>query len=307
MIAFFKKLWFTYRFNKAETILREDCGLVKELNGDYYAVLNNGLIYHVVHFNHFFNVHVFHNGKCISIFKYGSDAKLLTRKEKSLINGEAILARMNIKTTLLQILCDCPFTRCEPKSFLKLAESMRSKHTSDDLLHFFFEKQYPSIGMVDYKLTVRSVRHPAFLTKYITVINGDIYEKISSEKTPRKSLQNIHFLDTNSALFRPFFAEKENKTYLIYFDLSRMHMVNFIDEYKLERHSINYHNGQKTTGIEDSAFKSIHQYLEALIYTLIQIKPSEQFLTHCEKLSIDIEDPMNISTDEMELYKMAIY
>lgn len=307
MINFLKKLWFTFKFNKSDSLITEECGEVREINGVYYAVLNNGLIYEIKHFNRFFNVRVFYKGYCISVFKYSSDAKLLSRKEKGMISAEAIMSRINIKTTLAQILCDCPFTRCEPKLFLKLADSMNSKYTSDDLLHFFFEKHYTTIGMVDYKLTLRGLNHSAYLTKHITVLNGDIYVKISSEQTPKKSLQNIHFLDMNSALFRPFFVEKEDKTYLIYFDLTCMHIVNFIEEYKLERSSINYHNGNKNSCIEQSNSRNIHQYLEVLIYELIKIKPSEQFLNQCEEFSIDIEDPMHISDDEIQLFKIAVY
>jgi hypothetical protein len=307
MITFLKHLWFTLKFNKAKALVREECGEVKELNGVYYAVLTNGLVYDIRHFNKFFNVRIFYKGICISTFKYSSDAKLLSRKEQGLINGEAILARMNIKTTLSQILCDCPFTRCAPESFLRLAESLSSQYTSDDLLSFFFEKHYTSISMVDYKLTLRGVNHQAYSSKYITVIDGVVYEKIKSDYIPKKSLQNIHFLDTNCDLLRPFFIEKEDKFCLVYFDLKCMHMVHFIEEYKLERNSINYHNGSKTTHIEQSTYKTVHQYLENIIYELIKIKASEQFIEHCSQCGISIEDTSHISDDEMELFKMAIY
>lgn len=307
MIHFLKKLWFKLKFYQAKSMIIEECGEVRELNGSYYAMLTNGLFYEMRHFNKFFNVRVFYKGYCISVFKYSTDAKLLSRREHGMISGEAIMARMNIKTTLSQILSDTPFTRCKPSAFLRLARSMASKYTSDDLLNFFFEKHYTSIGMVDYKLTMRGLDHPAYLSRYITVIDGIIYEKIHTDHIPKKSLQNIHFLDTNSDLLRPFFVQKEDKFCLIYFDLKCMHMVHFIEEHQLERTSINYHTGRKVTGHEQTSARTVHQYFEDIMYDLIKIKASEAFITHCEQCGITIEDPSLISDDEMELFKMAIY
>ena len=307
MIHFFKNLWFKLKFYQAKSMIIEECGEVRELNGSYYAMLTNGLFYEIKQFHKFFNVLVFYKGYCISVFKYSSDAKLLTRKEHGMISGEAIMARMNIKTTLSQILSDTPFTRCKPQSFLRLARSMASKYTSDDLLNFFFEKHYTSIGMVDYKLTMRGVNHPAYTSRHITVIDGVIYEKIHPDHIPKKSLQNIHFIDTNADLLRPFFVQKEDKFCLIYFDLKCMHMVHFIEEHKLERTSINYHTGRKVTAIEQSSSRTVHQYLEEIMYDLIKIKASEAFVTHCEQCGITIEDRSLISDDEMQLFKMAIY
>lgn len=307
MIYFFKNLWFKLKFYQAKSMIIEECGEVRELNGSYYAMLTNGLFYEMRQFHNFFNVRVFYKGYCISVFKYSSAAKLLTRKEHGIISGEAIMAKMNIKTTLSQILSDTPFTRCKPSAFLRLARSMASKYTSDDLLNFFFEKHYTSIGMVDYKLTMRGINHPAYTSRHITVIDGVIYEKIHTDHIPKKSLQNIHFLDTNSDLLRPFFVQKEDKFCLIYFDLKCMHMVHFIAEDQLERTSINYHTGRKITCHEQASARTIHQYLEEIMYNLIKIKASEAFVTHCEQCGITIEDPGLISDDEMALFKMAIY
>lgn len=307
MIHFLKNLWFKLKFYQAKSMIIEECGEVREINRSYYAMLTNGLFYEMKQFNKFFNVRVFYKGYCISVFKYSTDAKLLSRREYGMISGEAILARMNIKTTLSQILSDTPFTRCKHSAFLRLARSMASKYTSDDLLNFFFEKHYTSIGMVDYKLTMRGLDHPAYLSRHITVIDGIIYEKIQPDHIPRKSLQNIHFLDTNSDLLRPFFVQKEDKFCLIYFDLKCMHMVHFIEEHQLERTSINYHTGRKITGHEPTSARTIHQYFEEIMYDLIKIKASEAFITHCEQCGITIEDPSLISDDEIELFKMAIY
>lgn len=307
MIHFFKNLWFKLKFYQAKSMIIEECGEVRELNGSYYAMLTNGLFYEMRHFNKFFNVRVFYKGYCISVFKYSTDAKLLSRREQGMIGGESIMSRMNVKTTLSQILSDTPFTRCNPSAFLRLARSMASKYTSDDLLNFFFEKHYTSIGMVDYKLTIRGVDHPAFVSRHITVIDGIIYEKINTDHIPKKSLQNIHFLDTNSDLLRPFFVQKEDKFCLIYFDLKCMHMVHFIGEHQLERTSINYHTGRKVTEHEKTSARTIHQYFEDIMYDLIKIKASEAFINHCEQCGITIEDPSLISNDEMELFKMAIY
>lgn len=308
MITFFKNLWFSLKFEKAQALIREECGEVKEINGLYYAVLKNGLLYEIEHFTKFFNVRVFHNGKAICEFKFASDAKKVSiKKPKGVVDGEAIMARIAIKTALSQILSDSPFTRCEEKYFLILADSIKSQFTSDDLLMFFFERHYSSIGMVDYKLTLRHTKYSSYLTKKISIINGLIYEKTADKKLPAMSSKNLAFLDDYSDLFDPFFLNLNDKFFLVYFDLKSMHMINFVGEKIIERTSINYRDGLNNVCIESVESRNIHYYLESIMYKLIQLKASEHFFETCAKFEINIEDPLVISDEEIELFKMAIY
>lgn len=310
MINFLKNMWFTLRFNKAEAILSESCGEIKELNGVYYAVLTNGLVYDIKHFNKFFNVRVFYNGTCISIFKYGTDAKLLTKKEKSLTNGEAILNKLNIKTTLLQILCDCPFTRCKPEDFLQLAQSMNSKFTSDDYLSFFFKRDYPTIGMVEYKLSIKHYTgsgSPSYSSQAILLMDGLFYEPVYNNQLTLMSSNNLNFVEKYSTFVSPFFMRYAEDLYLVYFDLKCVHIVHFVDKYTIEKKSINYRNSQQTIVTEQVAIENIHYYFESIMYDLVKMKASQEFFERCEQCSIEIEDPLAISNAEMELFKMAIY
>lgn len=310
MINFLRNLWFTLKFDKAPTLVSELVGNVKEINGIYYAVLTNGLVYEIKHFNHFFNVIVYHKGVKISEFKFSSDAKKIDVNKKKHIDGETIMARINIKTSLSQILCDSPFSRCEPKDFKTLAATLKSQFTSDDYLSFFFKKDYPTIGMVEYKLSITHYTgsgSPSYSSRVILIMDGLIYEPIHDNKLTDMSKNNLHFVDKYSAFVGPFFMSYQADVFLVYFDLKCINIVHFVDEYTIEKKSINYHNSERTVVTEKVESKNIHYYFESIMYDLVKMKASEAFLERCEQCSIVIEDPMVISNEEIELFKMAIY
>lgn len=310
MIKFLRNLWLTLKLNKAPTIVSEQVGKVKELNGMYYAVLNNGLVYEIKHFNNFFNVIVLHKGVQISEFKYTTEAKKIDLNRKMYIDGNTIMARINIKTALTQILCDSPFSRCEEKYFVTLAKTLKSQFTSDDYLSFFFKKDYPTIGMVEYNLKINHYTAsgiPSYSSRIIIIMDGLIYEPIHDDKLSAMTRSNLKFVDTYSAFIGPLFMSHQADMYLVYFDLKCINIVHFVDEYIIEKISINYHNSERTVLTEHVQVKNIHYYFESIMYELVKMKASEKFLERCEQCSIDIEDPMSISNDEMELFKMATY
>lgn len=308
MINFLKHLWLTLKLNKATTLVSEQVGMVKELNGIYYAVINNGLIYEIKHFNKFFNVIVLHKGIKISEFKYTTSAKKIDVNDN--IDGNTILKRINIKTALSQILSDSPFSRCESKYFVTLANTLKAQFTSDDYLSFFFKKNYPTIGMVEYILRISNYNSssiPSCSSRVIIIMDGLIYETIHDDKLPAMSRSNLNFVDTYSAFVGPFFMMYQSDLHLVYFDLNCINIVHFIDELIIEKISINYHNTERTVLTENVKSKNVHYYFESIMYDLVKMKASEKFLERCKQCSIDIEDPMSISNDEMELFKMATY
>jgi hypothetical protein len=310
MITFLKNLWFTLKFEKAPLLVAEHVGDVKELNGIYYAVLTNGLVYKIKHFNKFFNVIVFHKGVKISEFKYSSDAKKVDVSKKKQVDGESIMARINIKSALSQILCDTPFSRCDPKDFQTLAKTLKSQFTSDDYLSFFFKRDYPTIGLVEYKLSITHYTgsgHPSYSSRGILIMDGLIYEPTHDNKLAEISQSNMRFVDKYSAFVGPFFMSHQADLYLVYFDLKCVNIVHFVDEYTIEKKSVNYHNSERTVVTETVPFNNIHHYFGSIMYDLVKMKASEAFLERCEQCSINIEDPFTISNEEMELFKMATY
>jgi hypothetical protein len=306
MITFFKNLLFTLRFHNAKLLINEECGEVREINGVYYAVLTNGLVYEIKHFSKFFKVRVFHNGVDIYDFKWYSEIQ-----KKDEINPlepfENFQIKSRIKTTLDQILSETPFTLCKPEAFLTLAASMKTHFNSDDLLTFLFEKQYSSIGMVDYKLGLRNLSDNSYIPDRITIIDGVIYNPTSERKLPVSTFKNLAILDKYSDTLNAFFLHKDISFFVAYFDLEYMHLVHFLDPTTMEKTSINYKTGVKTVSVEKSSTHNIHEYLESIMYELIRIKPSNDFFDVCEQHEISIQDPMIISKDEIELFKMAIY
>ena len=253
MINFLKHLWLTLKLNKATTLVSEQVGMVKELNGIYYAVINNGLIYEIKHFNKFFNVIVLHKGIKISEFKYTTSAKKIDVNDN--IDGNTILKRINIKTALSQILSDSPFSRCESKYFVTLANTLKAQFTSDDYLSFFF-----------------------------IIMDGLIYETIHDDKLPAMSRSNLNFVDTYSAFVGPFFMRYQSDLHLVYFDLKCINIVHFIDELIIEKISINYHNTERTVLTENVKSKNVHYYFESVMYDLVKMKASEKFLERCNIL-----------------------
>lgn len=164
--------------------------------------------------------------------------------------------------------------------------------------------------MVEYILRISNYNSssiPSCSSRVIIIMDGLIYETIHDDKLPAMSRSNLNFVDTYSAFVGPFFMMYQSDLHLVYFDLNCINIVHFIDELIIEKISINYHNTERTVLTENVKSKNVHYYFESIMYDLVKMKASEKFLERCKQCSIDIEDPMSISNDEMELFKMATY
>jgi len=313
MLNFLNKIILNYTIKHAMLLTVEELGVLKQFNNTiYYASIRNGLIYEIHHIGNIFKVIVFHNGAKLSVFNFYSSGIEFTKKTRikrtqSEQRFDQEIAKMNVITVLRQIVSDSPFSRCHPNDFLTLAASMKAQFTMDDYLSFFFKRHYSTVGLVDYNLSMKHSDGVSYSSHDISIMDGQIYEKIPDNKLNSNTKHNIQFIDTYSNLIAPFLATHQGNVYLMYFDLNCVNIIHFVDDNKIEKNMINYHTEQRSVVVETVNCKNIHDYLASIMYQLVQIKANNNFLERCKQCSVNIEDPLHISNEEMELFKMATY
>lgn len=317
MFKFLNKIILNYAIKCSSLWSVEELGVLKRLDTTtYYASLRNGIIYEIHHLDNIFKVNVFHEGVKLSTFNVYSTSKNVSNKslikksknsDQSVYQFDRQIIQQNILAVLKQILSDTPFSRCKSKDFLTLAASMKAQFTIDDYLSFFFKRNYSTVGLVDYTLSMKHSDGVSYSSHDISIMDGLIYEKIPDNKLNARTKKNIQFIDNYSNLVAPFLAIHQRAVYLMYFDLNCVNIIHFVDDNKIEKIMINYHTEQRSVIVETVNCKNIHEYLESIMYQLVQIKANNNFLEHCEKCSVNIENYPSVSNEEMELFKMATY